>query len=57
MSDDIEHTAGDLERHGIVVERPFSEQAWGRLAFIRLPGGGGLGIYQPRHPMPRHEES
>jgi predicted enzyme related to lactoylglutathione lyase len=57
MCDDIDHTAVDIERRGVMVERPFSEQPWGRLAFIRLPGGGRLGIYEPRHPTPPHKGS
>jgi hypothetical protein len=29
-----------------------SDQGWGRLASIKLPGGGELGLYEPRHPSP-----
>lgn len=54
LCEDIDRIATDLESRGIVVERPFSDQDWGRLAFIHLPGGGRLGIYQPRHPQPEH---
>ena len=27
-----------------------SDQGWGLLTSIRLPGGGPLGLYEPRHP-------
>ena len=27
-----------------------SDQGWGLLTSIRLPGGGELGLYEPRHP-------
>lgn len=54
LCEDVDTTMTELERKGITVERPFHDQVWGRLAFIRLPGGGKLGIYQPRHPQPRH---
>jgi hypothetical protein len=32
------------------VARPVSDQGWGRVTAIRLPGGGELGLYEPRHP-------
>lgn len=28
------------------------EEPWGRLVDITLPGGGALGVYQPRHASP-----
>jgi hypothetical protein len=27
------------------------EARWGSITKIRLPGGGEVGLYQPRHPM------
>jgi predicted enzyme related to lactoylglutathione lyase len=54
LCEDIDSTASELEGRGIIVERPFYDQDWGRLAFVRLPSGGRLGIYQPRHPRPEH---
>jgi hypothetical protein len=32
---------------------PISRQPWGVLTNISLPGGGKLGVYQPRHKRPR----
>jgi catechol 2,3-dioxygenase-like lactoylglutathione lyase family enzyme len=29
-----------------------SDEGWGLLTTISLPGGGNLGLYQPRHPLP-----
>lgn len=52
LCDDIEATANQLEEKGVSVERPLVDQRWGRLAYIRLPSGGRLGIYQPRHAQP-----
>jgi len=52
--EDIDATVRDLEGRGVVVERPIYDQAWGRLAFFRLPGGGRLGVYQARHARPQH---
>jgi predicted enzyme related to lactoylglutathione lyase len=52
LCDDIEATVTELEGKGVSVERPLVDQRWGRLAFMALPSGGRLGIYQPRHPQP-----
>jgi len=32
------------------VEATVADQGWGLLVPIVLPGGGQLGLYQPRHP-------
>jgi catechol 2,3-dioxygenase-like lactoylglutathione lyase family enzyme len=48
---DIDTAVAELESKGIRVERPVREEQWGRLAMIHLPGGGELGIYQPKHPL------
>ena len=29
------------------------DMGWGLLAEVRLPGGGRLGVYQPRHARPQ----
>ena len=34
----------------IEIARPISDQGWGLLTAISLPGGMELGLYQPRHP-------
>jgi len=31
--------------------KDISEERWGRLTRFRLPGGGNVGIYEPRHPL------
>jgi predicted enzyme related to lactoylglutathione lyase len=51
LCDDLEATAKKLERKGVKLRRPFDEQRWGRVTAITLPGGGELGIYQPKHPL------
>jgi catechol 2,3-dioxygenase-like lactoylglutathione lyase family enzyme len=48
MCDDVEATVRDLKARGI-SSAPVSDQGWGLLTEISLPGGGGLGLYQPRH--------
>lgn len=29
-----------------------AEERWGSITKIRLPGGGEIGLYQPKHPRP-----
>jgi hypothetical protein len=29
------------------------EQRWGSITHLHLPGGGKLGVYQPKHPRPK----
>jgi uncharacterized protein (TIGR02246 family) len=31
---------------------PVQDQRWGLLTTLTLPGGGAVGVYQPRHPRP-----
>jgi hypothetical protein len=50
VCDDVEETVADLGGRGVVFEGPVSDQGWGRLVTIRLPGGGKLGLYEARHP-------
>ena len=32
---------------------PIHEERWGSVTSITLPGGGKLGVYQPKHPRPQ----
>ena len=29
-----------------------AEERWGRVTTLALPGGGELGLYEPKHPRP-----
>jgi catechol 2,3-dioxygenase-like lactoylglutathione lyase family enzyme len=49
MCDDVDATARDLQSKGIVCQ-PITDQGWGLLTSFTLPGGGAVGLYQPRHP-------
>jgi len=33
------------------------DQGWGLLTEVTLPGGGRLGVYQPRHERPAGNEA
>jgi len=50
VCDDVDRTVSELTGRGVAVEGEVSDQGWGRLATVRLPGGGRLGIYEARHP-------
>ena len=51
MCDDVDAEVAGLERRGIRCG-PVSDERWGLLTTIRLPGGSDLGLYQPSHPVP-----
>jgi hypothetical protein len=50
MCEDIGQTVADLAAHGVDCT-PVSDEGWGLLTHLALPGGGTLGLYQPRHPV------
>ena len=50
MCDDLEATMAQLSAKGVEFTRPVSDERWGRLTALRVPGGGELGLYAPRHP-------
>ncbi len=51
MTDDLDLEMAALKKSGVACD-PVTQQGWGRLTRIRLPGGGSLGLYQPRHERP-----
>jgi predicted enzyme related to lactoylglutathione lyase len=50
MCDDLHATVAVLEGKGVKLARPISEQDWGIVTALLLPGGTELGLYEPRHP-------
>jgi predicted enzyme related to lactoylglutathione lyase len=52
MCDDIHATAAELETKGVEFSRPISHERWGLTTAIKMPDGGELGLYEPRHPTP-----
>jgi predicted enzyme related to lactoylglutathione lyase len=52
MCDDIDATVRELEAKGVKITAPVSDEGFGLLTAIEIPGGGELGLYQPRHPLP-----
>jgi hypothetical protein len=51
MCDDIAVFVEEMRKHEIACE-PVQQQPWGSLTHLTLPGGGTLGVYQPRHARP-----
>ncbi len=52
MCDDIRALIADMRERGVVCT-PIQQQPWGLLTKVSLPGGGKLGIYEPRHDRPK----
>lgn len=52
MCDDIEATVEELKNKGVELTRPISDEGFGLMTSLKLPGGGELGLYEPRHPTP-----
>ncbi len=50
MCDDIQATTRDLRAKGVEFAHPVTEEWWGLVTATKLPGGGEMGLYEPRHP-------
>jgi hypothetical protein len=51
MCDDVAVEVRRLEGLGVRCD-PVTQASWGRVTRMQLPGGGKLGLYQPRHARP-----
>ncbi len=52
MCDDVKDLVSTMRRQKIACS-PIRNQVWGLITEVTLPGGGRLGIYQPRHARPK----
>lgn len=50
MCDDLQAEIARLGKKGTKCGS-VSDEGWGILSTVRLPGGGDLGLYEPRHAM------
>ena len=50
MCDDLKAEIAALGEKGVRCSE-VQEARWGSIAKIRLPGGGEVGLYQPKHPI------
>ena len=51
ICDDVDAFVNAMKSRGLDCS-PVKDQGWGLLTQIKLPGGGTLGVYQPRHARP-----
>ena len=51
MCDDITAFVAAMKTHNIACDA-VRDEGWGLLTHITLPGGGKVGVYQPRHARP-----
>jgi len=52
LCDDVERFVEAMRERNITCG-PVQNRGWGLITMLSLPGGGELGIYQPRHARPR----
>jgi catechol 2,3-dioxygenase-like lactoylglutathione lyase family enzyme len=50
MCDDLKSQIATLGEKGILCSE-VQEARWGSITHIRLPGGGEVGLYEPKHPI------
>ena len=53
MCDDVDATVTELRAKGVELARSVSDEGFGRVAYLDVPGLGELGLYEPHHPTPR----
>ncbi len=51
MCDDLRHEMSRLRESGVECA-DVKEERWGSITKIRLPGGGEIGLYEPKHAKP-----
>jgi hypothetical protein len=52
LCDDVEAFVAGVAARGLACS-PVQAMSWGRLTHVSLPGGGRIGVYQPRHARPK----
>ena len=50
-TDDLDSAVAKLGAKGVQCSEPFTA-SWGRATSVPLPGGGKIGLYEPRHARP-----
>ena len=53
LCDDLKATIGELKQQKVKCSKPV-QRDWGTVTKVTLPGGGKLGLYQPKHPLAHH---
>jgi hypothetical protein len=52
MCDDVRAMVEELRAKGVQITREISDEGFGLMTALKLPGGGELALYEPRHPSP-----
>jgi catechol 2,3-dioxygenase-like lactoylglutathione lyase family enzyme len=52
LCDDVKAFSAAMKKRKIACG-PIEDRGWGLLTSLTLPGGGKIGVYQPRHARPR----
>lgn len=52
MCDNVHSFVTEMQGHGMACA-PVQDQGYGLVTRVTLPGGGKLGVYQPRHARPK----
>ncbi len=47
---DLKAEIAALAKKGVKCSK-FQEERWGSITKLQIPGGGKLGLYQPKHPL------
>lgn len=55
MCDDLKAEMAGLGKKGVACSE-VQEARWGSITKIRLPGGGDLHLYQPKHQRPQEKQ-
>jgi hypothetical protein len=50
ICEDVDAAIRELKTYNVGCT-PVADEGWGLLTHVSLPGGGTLGLYQPRHPV------
>jgi hypothetical protein len=51
MCDDVKAFVAEMKSKSVACS-PVHEERWGSITKVTLPGGGTLGVYQPKHASP-----
>ena len=49
LCDDLKAEMASLAKNGVPCSK-VHEERWGSITKMKLPGGGEIGLYQPKHP-------
>jgi hypothetical protein len=50
MCDDVRALIAEMKEKNVSCSA-IDEQRWGSITYVTLPGGGKVGVYQPKHPL------